>query len=63
MKWTNFDETDPPMDREVIAYYQNGGLDKGYIIMVRNSRFGYRLPDSFKTYILIKWCLIEDEEN
>ena len=21
MKWTNFDETDPPMDREVIAYF------------------------------------------
>ena len=58
INWTSFCDEDPPRDRELLVYYENGALDKGYIIVVKNSGFGWRLPEG-KTYVMRKWVVIE----
>lgn len=60
MKWTEFGlgKEDPPLDKELLVYYENGPLDKGYVVCVQNSGCSWRFPQD-KTYLMIKWCVIE----
>lgn len=60
MIWTNIDDEDPPHDRELLMYYENGLLDKGYVVGIRNSLIGWKFP-SEKIYLIRKWVLITDD--
>ncbi|MES2409019.1 MAG: hypothetical protein V4509_01820 [Patescibacteria group bacterium] len=59
MDWKYFPSDNPPKDTHILVYYENGKLDKGYLVLVDNSETGFfGLPDN-RNYILIKWVKIE----
>lgn len=56
MLWIEF-SIPPPTDTELLVYYENGPLDKGYINIVVNRGGSYRLPED-KIYCMKYWIAI-----
>ncbi len=61
IKWNKFDKS-PPNDKELLVYYENGPLDKGYIIVVYNRSGTYRFERD-KMYLMQKWVDISEIED
>lgn len=63
MNWKYFkDKTQPPRDKYLLVYYENGPLDKGYLIVVENGNGTHKLENinDNRNFEFIKWCEIDD---
>ena len=60
MKWNYFSSNRMvPKDKELLIYYKNSPIDKGYIVASFNEEFGWKTPLADSNYKMVKWMEIK----